>query len=53
MIHNIESLDLGYLDEKSKLVIMNTLNDLNKAIIEAEVELLKTDIEIYEMTLDK
>jgi hypothetical protein len=32
---------------------MNTLNDLNKAIIEAEVELLKTDIEIYEMTLDK
>lgn len=37
------------LDEDSKNVIRNTLSSLRENVIEAEVNLLKLDIMIYEM----
>jgi len=37
------------LDEASKNVVRNTIDNLRNNVIEAEVELLKLEIMIYEM----
>ena len=46
---NFELLELSNLDEKSKQMIINTLQELNKSIIRAEIELFKLDIELFEI----
>ena len=46
---NFELLELSNLDEKSKQMIINTLQKLNESIIRAEIELFKHDIELFEI----
>jgi hypothetical protein len=41
------------LDEASKNVVRNTIDNLRNNVIEAEVELLKLEIMIYEMRQKK
>ena len=42
-MNNFELLELSNLDEKSKQMIINTLQKLNESIIRAEIELFETE----------